>query len=149
MTMPHIFINYRRNDLPLYITLLHMALERKIGTEHVHMSHDWDADWQVDTLKTIKKSHAVLVVIGQRWQALLEATAEAPERDTVRQEIVIALKERKLIIPLLLNGVSLPENLPPALRPLHDYSPLHLEKPHDLLGAKLDYLLKSIENSLR
>jgi formylglycine-generating enzyme required for sulfatase activity len=61
----------------------------------------------------------LLAVIGPRWSELLAARANGPD-DFVSIEIMAALENNKLIIPVLVGGADMPLacTLPEAIRPL-------------------------------
>lgn len=131
--MASIFLSYRRDDSAGFAGRLTDDLEAALGAGSVFRDVD-DIPPGEDFVRAIE-SHlrdvdAVLVMIGPRW---LETRVDDRRRlddpaDYVRQEIVAALTSGKPIIPLLLNGATMPRDtaLPEALRPLTRRQALNL-----------------------
>ena len=83
---------------------------------------------------TLAGCHAVVVVIGPGW---LNASKNGQRRlddpdDIVRQEILIALERKLLVVPALVDGAALPgpEAMPAALAGLLDRNALELTDLH-------------------
>jgi hypothetical protein len=117
-----IFINYRREDDPGHAQALRIVLEQELGKDIVFMDviegsiPPGDRFDQV-ILKEIEASEVVLVVIGPRWLTLLQRPRSSQEIDYVMLEIKAAL-DGKRVIPVLVGGAPLPNQLPPSIREL-------------------------------
>jgi formylglycine-generating enzyme required for sulfatase activity len=118
-----IFINYRRADDPGFTTALYQRLEAEFGAEDLFMDVEGHIkpgdDFAVVINAQVAAAEAMLVVIGPRWAALLEARA-GDVNDYVVVEIKAALKQGKRLIPVLVGGANPPraEQLPKSIRPL-------------------------------
>jgi len=127
--MADIFLSYRRNDAPGFAGRLAEDLEAALGAGSVFRDVD-DLRLGQDFVGVIKRElgsvGVALVMIGPGW---LEARAGVEVenkrrlddlRDYVRLEVVAALASGKPVIPLLVNGATLPReaDLPEALRAL-------------------------------
>lgn len=120
-----VFISYRRDDCSGYAGRLEDALERALGKGRVFRDvRDIVAgeDFTQVIHQRLAQASAVLVLIGPRWQGPLSAgqcRIDDPQ-DFVRMEVAAALAAPTKVIPVLLQGASLPstEQLPEPLRAL-------------------------------
>ena len=123
--MAAIFLSYRRNDAPGFAGRLAEDLEAALGAASVFRDVD-DIRPGQDFVAVIERElgsvGVALVMIGPGW---LDARAEGQRRlddpgDYVRLEVVAALASGKPVIPLLVNGATMPREteLPKALRTL-------------------------------
>ena len=123
--MAAIFLSYRRNDAPGFAGRLAEDLEAALGAASVFRDVD-DIRPGQDFVAVIERElgsvGVALVMIGPGW---LEARAEGQRRlddpgDYVRLEVVAALASGKPVIPLLVNGATMPREteLPEPLRAL-------------------------------
>lgn len=121
-----IFISYRRDDEQGYAARLYERLMEIYGREHVFFDVDsvpvgFDFVRYID--QRVSLSDIVLVVIGRNW---LNAQDERGRRrvdnpgDYVRIEVESALKRKKLVVPILVQGAAMPlaDELPLKMRPL-------------------------------
>ena len=83
----------------------------------------WGADFHIHLRAVLSECSAVLVIIGKRW--LIDADSRGKKRldqpgDLVRAEIVTALEQEVPVIPVLVQGATMPleSELPNDLRPL-------------------------------
>lgn len=116
--MQGIFVSYRRRDAAGYVHALHDRLAERFGTSNVFIDLDSikpGRDFLEEIAKALSSCSVVLALIGQRW---------APERlrdagDFVRLELSLALDRGLPVIPVLLEGASMPkpEELPEPLGP--------------------------------
>ncbi len=125
MTNDQIFISYRRDDSAGYVRALYDRLVQHFAKERVFMDVD-EIDPGLPFDEAIK--HALdqckvqLVIIGRRWmdkKAGKEPRINDP-KDFVRIEIAAALSRNIYVIPVLVDGASMPgeEELPERLRSL-------------------------------
>ncbi len=123
--MANIFLSYRRADpVPNWHVKKIGKMCADCGFDEVFVDRDQGAippgsNYRIEIEKAIKASDVVLVLIGERWQALLDEKAD-DTRDMVRFEIGRGLELGKTVVPLLLGG-EMPgiENLPEELHPFH------------------------------
>lgn len=120
---PRIFISYRREDAAGDAGRLADHLYRRFGADRVFL--DIDAinpgiDF-VDALHaSLQQTAAILVVIGPRWTTLRDAHGTRrldDAKDFVRLEVEAALGRRIPVVPVLVQGATMPrsEDLPPSL----------------------------------
>ena len=123
--MPGIFISYRRDDSPGHAGRIFDRLRSRFGRDVVFMdvaAIEAGVDF-VDVLqKAVGSCDALLAVIGPQW---LSATHDGKRRlddphDFVRIEIAGALQRNVRVLPVLVEGASLPRTseLPADLQAL-------------------------------
>jgi len=120
--MASIFISYRRDDSSGFAGRLEDDLSECFGDEHVFRDREIPAgaDFAEHLSERLDAADVVLVVIGRTW---LDAHDHAGARrldqpaDWVRREIEHALARDCLVIPVLVDGATMPwpEQLPDAL----------------------------------
>jgi hypothetical protein len=124
--MAKVFISYRRTDSAAFSGRIYERLIARFGRKNIFKDVD-DIPPGVDFPEYIQNSlrqcAVVLVVIGPHW--LEERDAKGERRlddpgDFVRLEIETALNLRLAVVPLLVDGVKMPQSneLPGTLRPL-------------------------------
>jgi hypothetical protein len=116
--MPTIFISYRRDDAPASARLIHEQLTNWFGRGNVFMDVEQielGDNWKEVLRQRVTRCDAMLAVIGPRWLAAAAGDGsrrlDNPE-DFVRWEIREALKRRKKVIPVLVEGAALPDTRP-------------------------------------
>jgi len=119
-----IVVSYRRADSAGYVRAVYERITQRVGRDNVFL--DVDAieagrDFRAALSAAISGADALVLVIGPRW---LEARAgrsrlHEPD-DVVRFEIETALAEGVPVVPVLVEGVTMPaaDALPPEVRPL-------------------------------
>jgi tetratricopeptide (TPR) repeat protein len=121
-----VFLNYRRNDSSGYVGRLTERLHARFGSDAVFRDLDSIAvgrDFRVAIQEAIAVCDAVVAVIGRHW---LDAVGRDGTRrlddpdDSVRVELATALEREVLLIPVLVDGATMPAavDLPPPLAPL-------------------------------
>ena len=129
-----IFINYRRRDSSGYTLGLHEHLEERFGDGNVFMDLDVirpGSDFAEVISKALEGCHVLLAVIGRNWLNCSDAQGcrrlDDPG-DFVRMELEGALGRGIRVIPLLVQGASMPTHadLPPSLAPLARLQALEL-----------------------
>jgi TIR domain-containing protein len=129
-----IFISYRREDSQGYARALYDLLSERFGAARIF--RDIDAlqpgeDFIEAIEKAIATSGSVVVLIGNDW---LSAKDEEGERrlenphDYVRIELAAALRSGLFVLPVLVQGASMPRgtDLPDDLQPLARRNALEL-----------------------
>jgi hypothetical protein len=130
----HIFISYRREDSAGFTRAIANALKETFGAERVFVDVDTLApgdDFVAKIRQTVGDCAAELVVIGRHW---LAAKQDGRRRlddpsDYVRVEVGAALARGVRVIPILVDGASMPApaDLPDELAPLATRNALSLE----------------------
>lgn len=102
-----IFINYRRYDDPGFATALYNNLEKEFGAGQLFMDvegHIRPGDDFVEVIRAqVTQCQVMLTIIGPRWTELMSARANELQ-DFVVIEIEAALRQGKLVIPVLVGG---------------------------------------------
>jgi hypothetical protein len=147
----NIFISYRREDSSGHAGRLFDSLSARFGQERIFMDIDSigpGADFEQVIESTLESSKVVLVVIGREW---ITVTDEAGQRrlenpgDFVRMEVAAALKRSDLVIPILVQGTSMPRtsDLPP------DLASLARRNAWELSDARWSYDLSRLCNAIQ
>jgi hypothetical protein len=101
-----IFISYRREDGAAFAGRLFDRLSGRFGAERVFMDVD-DIEPGRDFVAAIEEavaaSSVLLVVIGRSW-----LRREIDDEDFVHREILAALRQGLKVIPILIEGASMP-----------------------------------------
>ena len=126
MANARIFISYRRDDSAGFARAIGDALGQRFGRERIFLDVDdigageaFDAEIE----RAVGASSVLLVLIGRRWAGAVDGTPQRriddPE-DFVRHEVETGLARGLQVIPLLLDGATMPveHELPEAMRPL-------------------------------
>lgn len=121
--MSRIFITYRREDATSQAGRLYDWLGEHYGDDAVFKdvdSIDPGRPWRRAIDNAVASSDVVIAVIGPRW--LPELKERSSGDDYVRYELEAALANDKRVIPLLVNGATMPapEELPETLKTLPD-----------------------------
>ena len=149
-----IFINYRRGDDPGFAGRLYDRLEDSFSPDQLFMDVD-DIPAGHDFVQVLEDQIAecdvLLAVIGKGWANVQDGDSrrrlENPD-DFVRIEIEAALRLRKLIIPVLVDGAEMPraETLPESSKPLARRHAVRLT--HDRFKVDAQGLIKVLEGAL-
>jgi hypothetical protein len=125
-SMSGIFISYRREDAAGHAGRLFDRLAQHFGRDQVFMDVA-GIDPGVDFVEAIEQAvgscNVLIVVIGKQWAQATDAAGRRrleDSNDFVRLEAAAALKRNVRVIPLLVEGATLPatESLPDDLRAL-------------------------------
>jgi hypothetical protein len=145
-----IFISYRREDASYPAGRLYDNLHSRFPQNEIFMDVD-SIKPGIDFIETIEErvdSCDVLVaVIGKRWLSAADEEGrrrlDNPE-DFVRLEVGTALKRGVLVIPVLVEGASMPRaaELPEELKPLARRNALSLS--HERFRADSERLIDSV-----
>jgi non-specific serine/threonine protein kinase len=118
-----IFVSYRRQDSSAYAGRLVDDLGERFGEKHVFVDVDGidaGADFHDVIVDTIERADVLVAVVGRQW--LLAANERGGRRldepdDFVRMELELALEQGVRVIPVLVQGASMPaaEHLPAAI----------------------------------
>jgi len=122
-----IFISYRRIDSRVYAGRLFDRLARHFGPSAVFMDTEGGIARGADFVNTLERAvagvNAMVVVIGDHWSTCCDDRGLRRldnDEDWVRQELASALRRDILVLPVLVNGASMPraEDLPENIRGL-------------------------------
>jgi hypothetical protein len=157
-----LFLSYRRDDAGPDTQAISDALRQAFGDDSVFMdtsSLQAGAVWPEELKTALKAAETILVVIGPEW--LRAGTDEWGRRridredDWVRQELALALKDKK-VIPVLVRGAMIPpaEALPEPLKALSQRQGIEIRRDywnHDikLLVAQFGHAPKGSEQPSR
>jgi hypothetical protein len=125
--MPSLVISYRKQDAGTLVDQLRTSLASSLSSSQVYMGVDSLAEPGDDILEAIeqgiKSCQLLLVAIGPMW--LSDRWVDNPQ-DLDRRALEIAIREKKRIIPVLLNNAPLPapEALPESISALVRRTPL-------------------------
>jgi hypothetical protein len=125
---PNIFISYRRADTEGHAGRLSDDLKERFG-ERVRVFMDFDSiSAGEDFVKVIHDAvgscHALIAMIGRNWLTVTDAKTGKRRLDStndhVRVEVASALKRNVRVIPVLVQGATMPseDELPDDLKPL-------------------------------
>ena len=111
-----VFISYRREDARWPAIAIETVLEDLLGPGNVFRDLSGIApgsNWRMALDQALDESEATLVVIGPHWLDVQDPETGARcldrETDFVRYEIVRSLERAIPVVPVLLDGVALPE----------------------------------------
>jgi hypothetical protein len=121
-----IFISYRRDDAAGEAGRLADHLQRRFGADRVFLdieTIDPGTDFVQVLQRSLAETAAVLVVIGRQWLDIRGAAGMRrldDPADFVRLEVAAALGRSVPVVPVLVQGASMPraQDLPEALAPL-------------------------------
>jgi len=149
-----IFISYRREDASSAAGRLYDRLSARFSQNQIFFDID-NIDLGIDFVKAIEESVAscdvLIAVIGRHWLVTSDETGrrrlDNPE-DFVRVEIGTALKRDIRVIPVLVEGASMPRSgeLPDDLKPLARRNALNVS--HDRFRVDADRLVGAVERAL-
>ncbi|MEM6411522.1 MAG: toll/interleukin-1 receptor domain-containing protein [Pseudomonadota bacterium] len=116
--MSKIFISYRREDSQWQTKAIYEALSGYVADPKTDIFYDLDSmtigqNFRHQIEESVAKCDVMLVVIGQRWLKAKNAETGARRlddpRDFVRAEVLAALDRGIPVVPVLLDGVQVPE----------------------------------------
>ena len=149
-----VFISYRRKNTSHLAGRLYDRLADHFGDTHVFMDVDTIApgtDFAEITTRAVRTCHVLLALIDHQW---LTVTDDKGYRrlddadDIVRMEIHTALKRDIIVIPVLIDGVSMPrqDDLPADLAALARRQAIQVR--HDSFRQDAGRLVGVIEQAL-
>jgi hypothetical protein len=127
MTEPaRVFISYRREETAAQAGRLSDRLLDRLGQANVFMDVDSiqpGADFEQEVIDAVAACDVLLAVIGREWIGLADAAGNRridDEHDLVRVEIATALARDVRVVPVLINGATVPDaaSLPAGLHAL-------------------------------
>lgn len=153
MSNGHIFISYRRDDSAGYTRAIYDRLVDSFSKERVFMDVDAIEPGLVfDEVinRAVGHCEILLAIIGKDWmkpQADGASRIHAP-KDFVRLEIGAALSRNIRVIPVLLDGATMPaeDKLPEALRSLALRNAIEISNTR--FDSDVDRLVESVARAL-
>lgn len=109
MAKKTIFLSYRRDDSPGYVSKLESELEQAFGENRVFRDVEdieGGRDWKEAIRENLDSAAALILVIGPRWQQIWEARKD-DEINYIAFELEHARQHGVRIIPVTLNGATL------------------------------------------
>jgi len=149
-----IFISYRREDAPHPAGRLHELLSTRFPQNRIFIDID-NIPLGVDFVEEIKKNvgacDVLIAIIGKQWLTISDNQGRRRLDDTkdfVRLEIATALKRNIRVIPVLVDGASMPEpdQLPKDLQPLAYRNALEVS--YNRFRAEAERLIPVVEEVL-
>ena len=144
-----LFINYRRADDKVFVELLRTHFMHRYGRDNVFMDFDSIPAFSrfEDFIKSkIAEADVVVVIIGSRWLEHLQERERLGEKDYVRIEIQEALRLKKPLAPIAIQGAIVPDPrlVPADLRTLFDLNIASISEGQDVL-YKMPGIMERLE----
>jgi len=153
MPQPQIFVSYRRDDAAGYARAVNDELVRRFGAERVFIDvDDINAGQPFSEIiqRSVGDSSVLLALIGKRWRGDRDGAAPRlfEADDFVRQEVAAGLAKGLRVIPVLLDGVAMPDpaHLPPDLKDLAGRNALELDNTR--FAADMEHLVREVRGAL-
>jgi hypothetical protein len=113
--LPRIFVCYRRTDAPAHAGRIYDRLAERFGAANVYRDLDSTtpgADFAEVINETIAKCDALVAVIGRHWRSVTRQwrgrRRQDDSQDWVLREIASALERNVRVIPVLVEGATMP-----------------------------------------
>jgi len=106
-----IFVSYRRDDTTAYAGWLADRLDERFGDRKVFRDIDSiepGLDFLVAMERALATCEVMLVVVGKNWATQLMEKERTRQEDYTRLEVTTALKGNVRVIPVLVQGASMP-----------------------------------------
>ena len=151
--MPNIFISYRREDSAGYAHAIYGRLVQRFSKDQVFMDVD-TVEPGVDFVRVIEDAvgncDVLLAMIGKRWTKVgstARSRLDDPE-DFVRLEITTALAREIRVIPVLVDGMTMPsgKGLPASLKALSRRNAIEISNTR--FNFDVDRLITAVRKSL-
>ncbi|MGW3786417.1 toll/interleukin-1 receptor domain-containing protein [Micromonospora chokoriensis] len=132
--MTGVFINYRTGDGQDMAALLHERLRGEFGEQRVFLDSTGLPPGQLfppELKRRLQASTVLIVVLGRDWLDIRDDDGNRRidnRKDYVRYEIRKSIKWKKAVLPVLLEGASMPPaaKLPPDIVKLPTFQYRHL-----------------------
>jgi CHASE2 domain-containing sensor protein len=143
----NVFISYRRSESSGYSGRIYDRLRVALPESDVFIDVeriDPGSDWRERLAERIRSADTVLVLIGDEWRSLTDASGARrldDPNDVTRWELESALAQGKRIVPVLLDEAAplRPHELPSSLQPLAGLQAARIR--HDAFDAGLEDLI--------
>jgi hypothetical protein len=153
--MPSVFISYRRSDTTSgYASWIYERLATAVGAEQVFMDLDslpLGVDFVEHLERAMSTANVALVLIGPGWLSAADehgARRLDDPQDLVRVEVAAALRASVRVVPVLIDGATVPEagQLPEDIRSLSRRQALVFQRQG---GAAIRDLVQLVEQAAR
>lgn len=158
-----IFLSYRREDAAFAAEAVYKGLAERFGREAVFKDVDnipAGVDFRDHITSAVRNCGVFVAVIGREWHGPLGngVSRIQDEQDFVRIEVEEALQREIPLIPVLVDGASMPgkeEALPDSIEALKFKNALEVRTPPDLSGdverlcGAVDQHLSAAASSMR
>lgn len=134
-----VFISYRREGGFAHARLLYECLNKEGISTFLDLEELRAGAFNTKLYEAIDKSENFVVVLPPH---ALDRCMD--EDDWVRLEIEYAIKNKKNIIPILVNGFSFPDNLPETMRVLPFFNGVQMSR--DYFNASVEKLISMLRN---
>jgi hypothetical protein len=151
--MPILAISYRRSDSDAIAGRIRDRLANNYGEESVFMDIDnipFGVDFREHIKSVLGQADVLLTIIGRNWIGAGKKQRRISQgTDLVRIEVETALSQGTPVIPVLVNGASIPKaaDLPPSLRDICYINAADVESGRDF-HRDVDRLIKSIDQKI-
>ena len=150
----HIFISYRRADSEGYAGRLFDRLRSHFGERNIFMdvvAIDAGVNFATEIEQAVQSCDVLLALIGPQWLTVKDGQGKLRLEDPgdyVRLEIATALARGIRVIPVLIQGASMPgaSALPENLKPLAMRNAIELSSTR--FHADADRLVEAIERAM-
>lgn len=147
---PKIFLSYRRDDSSGYAGRLHAALVKHFGANQIFRDIDTvraGEDFHDVVERSVQSCDILIAIIGKQWLTISKESVRRLDEpdDFVRLEIANALSRNIPVIPVLVQGATIPrpQDLPDELQSL----PRH--QAFEISDARWDYDVRQLVKELR
>src|SRR5216684_3929972 len=110
MSMPSLFMSYRRDDSPDTVKLIHERLKRRLPRWEIFYDHEsipLGEQFPERLRAKVASAAVVLVIIGPNWLKILQERKGAA-LDHVRAEVRLALEATTSVVPILVGRAAMP-----------------------------------------
>ena len=153
------FVNYRREDVPFAAMMLYRELKARFESDDIFFDNGTlrpGMRFPEEIRSHLTNGAGVFIaVIGSKWMPTTAAHRQRGDLDYVVKEIELALQNRWIVIPLLVDEATLPDRLqlPPAIRALPDCQATRLRQANldddiEELGSRLNEIRNSITGTV-
>ena len=141
-----VFINYRRGDSAGFTGRIHQFLANRIGNgrlffdvEHIGAGRDFKEEIE----EKLEQAKVTLVIIGPKWTSYLSERKE--EEDLVAYEISQVLRSGRQVIPVLIEGATMPDpsELPEEIRGLASRNAVNVS--HENFPSDMEMLANAMD----
>jgi hypothetical protein len=148
-----IFLAYRRQEASAVAGRLYDRLVDRFGptifmdVSSIEIGQDF-----ADAIKqAVASSQVILVLIGNEWNTLVDHEGRRQldnPNDWIRLELEAALKHDLHIIPVLIDGASMPgrQDLPESLKDLADRQVMGIQLHRDRFQRDVEFLIGALES---
>jgi TIR domain len=152
---PAIFLSYRRGETSDVTGRIYDRLVQHFGADSIFKDVDsipLGVDFRQHLAESVAQCGLLVAVVGRQWTGRQEADKSggvSDPRDFVRVEVEAAMQRRIPVIPVLVQGASLPreEELPESLQPFAYYNAVAVRSDPDF-HSDVARLIKGIERHL-